>query len=143
MDKNNLWISSDSVTTELKGSSSKEIIEELVSLLEKSGKVNDRNQVVSDILKREAAASTFIRKEISVPHATSNGVSSICAAAGISSQNEIYVLAVWPACTPHNLKCIAALMNFLNTNEEIEKILSAKDNSELYGIFEKGIRQRL
>lgn len=143
MSKNNLWISSDSVTTELKGSSSQEIIEELVSLLEKSGKVNDRNQVVSDILKREAAASTFIRKEISVPHATSKGVSSICAAAGISRKKEIYVLTVWPDCTPHNLKCIAALMNFLNADGELEKILSAKDNSELYQLFEKGIKQRL
>ncbi len=143
MNKNNLWISSDSVTTELKGKSSKEIIEELVLLLEKSGKVNDRNKVISDILKREAAASTFIRKEVSVPHATSKGVSALCVAAGISRQKEIYVVAVWPDCTPHNLKCIAALINFLNEDGELQKILSSKNDSELYTIFEKGIMRRL
>ena len=143
MNEKNIWFMPDAVTTELKGSTEKEIIEGLVSLLEKTGNVTDRNQVISDIMERQKAGSTFLCNEISVPHATSKGVSAICAAAGISENKKIYVIAVWPECTPHNLKYIAAMINFLNSEKTLKQLLAAPDNGEFFRIFENGVKDRL
>ena len=112
------WLLPSSVTAELEEGTNKDILNQLIQLLQKTGKVTNPEQVMKDISAREQIGSTEISDGIIVPHARSTGVSSLCAAAGIVNHKTIYMMVVWPENTASCLKRLSAL---------IEVLLNVKD----------------
>jgi len=68
---------------ELKGETKKEIITELVDLLDAGGKLLDRNQVLEDVFEREESMSTGMNHGIAIPHGKTDGITDTTVAVGI------------------------------------------------------------
>ncbi len=58
-------------------------IEELVDVLDRAGRITDRNAVLDAVMERESAMSTGLEEGLAVPHAKSGAVSALTAALGI------------------------------------------------------------
>ena len=67
-------INNGSILLKISSSTKEEIINELVNELVKAGSVEDKEQFIIDIKKREAQSSTAIGKGIAIPHAKSKAV---------------------------------------------------------------------
>lgn len=131
-----------SVTNNLKAKNKDDVINELIGLLEESGKVTDREEVLKAINKRESLASTSIENGIAMPHAKCNGVEDVCMAIGISKdgiafgQNgltNIFVLGVSPNDnTSSYLRTLVNLINKLQSANIRNEIISINNESDLY-----------
>ncbi|WP_304244034.1 fructose PTS transporter subunit IIA [Gracilinema caldarium] len=93
----------DCITTELKGNTKYEVIEELVNLLEKAGKVEDKETLLKDIIDREERMSTGMEHGIALPHARTSGIKSQTLAIGIHKRgvnfqtidgSQVHILAM-------------------------------------------------
>ncbi len=61
-----------------------DIITELTDLLDKAGKLKDRDKALNALIARENQGSTGLEQGIAVPHAKTDAVDSICLAVGVS-----------------------------------------------------------
>ena len=73
----------EAISSSLKGKTKQEIIEEMVDLLCKTGKVKDREDVLKSILEREKTMSTGVGDGVAVPHGKSDGVTELIGALGV------------------------------------------------------------
>lgn len=72
------------ISTQLRADGKVQVIEELLDLAAKSGKVRDRKKVLEEILSREGIRSTGIGNGVAVPHVETDGAEGIVVALGIS-----------------------------------------------------------
>ncbi|MFP4376714.1 MAG: PTS sugar transporter subunit IIA [Spirochaetales bacterium] len=135
------------VTTDLHGSSKREIIESLVSLIEKSGKLKDRTLALDDVLSHEEENSTGMENGIAIPHAKSDAVDELVACVGVSKQKiefecldrkpaQIFVMTLSPrdGTGPH-VRFLAEIARLLKDKKVRKQILTAKSDEELYTVF--------
>jgi fructose-specific phosphotransferase system IIA component len=66
-------LSQENVALDLAATEPQAIIEELVDMLARSGRVTDRDAMLADVLERERLMSTGIGSGVAIPHAQSNG----------------------------------------------------------------------
>jgi len=133
-------------TLELKGENKEDVITELVDLLEASGKLLDREQVLADALEREKTMSTGMDHGIALPHAKTDGIAETTAAIGIKKKgvnfesmdgeaSQIIVLIVSPkkVCGLYMqfLAAIAAILRDETLREEIINAATPQDAVEL------------
>ena len=133
------------VTAELKGTTKKEIIEELVDLLVSAAAIEKKNKakLIEVLMAREALGSTAIGQGIAIPHAKSESVSQLTAALGVSKKGidfdsldgepaYIFFLLVAPvdSAGPH-LKALARISRLLKDKYFRENIKSAKDEKTI------------
>jgi nitrogen PTS system EIIA component len=139
------WISPESISTDLNGTTKKEIFEELSLLLEKCNKVTDREKVLKDIWIRESISETLILNGIALPHAKSTGVTDLCGAIGIShhSENNIsaFFMIVWPENTAGCLKRIATLTDILKANDTHQDIETAKTPEAVFNFISSRLQK--
>jgi len=76
-------IEPENISLDLKGDTKKEIITGLVDILDRSGKLKDRDLVLSDVLMREESMSTGLACGLAMPHAKTDGCDRLAAAIGI------------------------------------------------------------
>lgn len=127
------WISIQSVSPSLCGGPEAQIYEELAALLEHSGCVTDRQQLLADIFRRKGSGSTSITELLDIPHTQTSGVSKLCAAIGVLQNRQIYAMVAWPENTAQCLQKIARLIGFLSDSRVEQKLLGAADVQELRG----------
>ncbi|WP_273568568.1 PTS sugar transporter subunit IIA [Maribacter halichondriae] len=72
------------VILDLKAKNKEEAIEELAQVLFESGKINDREGYVKDIMNREKILSTYCGSNIAIPHSVSEVVNKASFAFGRS-----------------------------------------------------------
>ena len=133
------WLVKESIDTSINSLQPEQIYERLLSLLEKNSNVTDIAQIKSDMLEREKIHSPMIKDHIYVPHATTQGVNSFTLAIGIVNHTDIYVLVVWNKPTPHNIKFMAAVMEYLLSEKNQQTLLNSENPDKLYA----SIRQAL
>ncbi len=77
----------EAIISELQASDRDGLIAELVTSLDKAGKLEKgcRNEIIKVVIKRENEASTGIGKGVAVPHAKHPGVKDVIAVLGQSS----------------------------------------------------------
>lgn len=137
-----------SISCSLKGQTKEEIISEMISLLERTGYVQDREQVLQDVLIREKTMSTGMQKGIALPHGKSSGVRSLCTAVGISKKgvdfgsldgipSRIFIMVVSPkkSSGPH-VQFLAAIGSILRDEGIIDRILCAKKSEEVADLLQ-------
>ena len=73
MDINKL-MNENLINLELKGETKLDIIKELVELLDKEGRLLDREAYYQDVLRREEIGSTGVEMGVAIPHGKSAGV---------------------------------------------------------------------
>lgn len=71
------------IVLELQADTKEGVIEELVDVLERAGRISDRGDVLDAVMERESAMSTGLEEGLAVPHAKSGAVSTLTAALGV------------------------------------------------------------
>ncbi len=135
------------VTTELRGNTKQEIIEELLDIIMKTGKVGSREQALKDLLDREGKMSTGIQHGVAIPHAKTKAVKELAACIGIHKDgvdfqaldgepSRIFVMTLSPEnrTGPH-VQFLAEISMVLKSREVREKLLTLKDQDSLLNIF--------
>ena len=139
------FLCAKAVSPNLKGTTKKEIIEELVDLLLNAGAIEKKhkNKLVEILLTREALGSTAIGQGIAIPHGKSDCVSKLTASIGVSKKGinfdsldgepaYIFFLLVAPidSAGPH-LKALARISRLLKDKYFRENLKSAQDSKSI------------
>ncbi len=140
-------LSADLVTVNLQGKDKREIIYNLLELLNRSGKVKDFTAALQDLLEHEAGMSTGMENGIAIPHAKSDAVDELIAAVGISKRKinfecldrrpaQIFVMTLSPkdAGGPH-VQFLAEIGKLLRDKKMRKAMLSAKSDEQLLKVL--------
>ncbi len=140
-------ISKESVCVSLKARDKQGIIEELLDLIVRTGKVDDRKAVLKAILEREKKMSTGMHHGLAIPHGKTDTVDTLLGAVGIvpdgvdfDSQDgeptRIFILTVSPInrSGPH-IQFLAEISRMMNRQDIRNELLAASDEDEMYTIL--------
>lgn len=140
-------LSPDCVTVSLEGDTKEKVIAELVELLDRAGKLKDRELLLHDLMEREARMSTGMEHGIALPHARSFGVSTAVIAIGIHKQGldfgtiddspgRLIALIASPAddTAPH-MQALASLGAVLGDEARRARLLAAETAAEAYELL--------
>lgn len=135
---------------ELQGGSKQEIIENLLDILVKAGKVKDRAVALKALLEREAKMSTGIQQGIAIPHCKTDAVNELLACVGIKKDgvdfealdgipSKIFIMTLSPLTrTGPHVQFLAEISRVL-TNEEMRvKLINAGTKEELISLIVQG-----
>ncbi len=126
-----------------------EVLEELVSLLEKTGQVTDREEFLRVIKEREELGSTGIGYNIAIPHARSKVVKSLCGAFGISKEgidfdaldkepvHLFFLLGAPQNASGEYLKALAIISRFLRKKRARQELMKAETVEDVERVIEK------
>jgi PTS system nitrogen regulatory IIA component len=143
------FLSADAIKLTLESKNKKDVIKELVELLVKSGKVNDKKKMVQTLMEREELGSTGIGQGIAIPHGKSDTVSDLAAAFALSSEGisfdsldgepvNIFFLLVAPeGAAGAHLKALARISSLLKDKYFRKSLLSAKTPEEVVKIIQE------
>lgn len=128
----------------LRGETKEEIIEELLDLLMKSGKVLDRGKALESLLEREGRMSTGIQDGVAIPHAKTDAVSEMVACVGLKPEgmdfqsldgkpSRIFIMTLSPTSGsgPH-VRFLASVSRLLQDEAAREALLNSSAPKDLY-----------
>jgi len=140
-------LNEDMISLHLQGTTKEEIIEELLDIIMKSGKVSDRETALKEILDREKKMSTGIQHGVAIPHAKSSAVKELAACIGLKPEgadfasldgepSRIFIMTLSAAdrTGPH-VQFLAEISNVLKSKEVREKLLEADSRTEVLRLF--------
>ena len=135
------------VTTDLKSTGKREVIEELLDILMKTGKVSDRSAALKDLLEREDKMSTGIQHGVAIPHAKTKAVKELVACIGTHREgidfealdgeaSSIFVMTLSPEdrTGPH-VQFLAEISMVLKSPAVRSAIKQVTDPEELLELF--------
>ncbi len=145
----NDFLDAKAVKPRLESKTKDEVLEELTDLLEKTGKVTDREEFLRVIRDREELGSTGIGYNIAIPHARSTGIKGLTGAFGISKKGidfdaldkePVYLFFVLAA--PKNaagdyLKALATISRLLRNRKSRQALIKADTMEEIVKIIKK------
>ncbi|MDA3875189.1 MAG: PTS sugar transporter subunit IIA [Kiritimatiellae bacterium] len=140
-------IHKDSISLSLKARDKNGLIEELVDLIARTGRIQDRKAVLKCILAREKKMSTGMHHGLAIPHGKSDTVDTLVASVGLvpegidfDSQDgqptRIFILTVSPEnrAGPH-IQFLAEISRLLNREDFRRQILEATSEEELHELL--------
>lgn len=139
--------SKERVKFNLEASSKGEVIDELIDILYKDGKLKDKEEFKKAVLKREEEFSTGIGMGIAIPHGKSNAVISPCIAFGSSAKGIDYesmddkpahlffLIAVPEESSDLHLRALSEISRKLMHEEVRKKLLNCKTFEEFLEVF--------
>lgn len=142
-------LSKKAIEPNLQAQTKEEVLEELVSLLEKTGKLVDRKEFLRVIGEREELGSTGIGYNIAIPHARSSGVESLVGAFGISREgidfdaldkepvHLFFILGAPKDAAGDYLKALATVSRFLRHKKYHQSLLKAGTVEDVVKIVEQ------
>ena len=140
-------ITLDCINIDLKGTTKSEIIDEMIDILYKAGKLNDREEYKREILKRESQGSTGMEEGIAIPHAKTNAVKTSTVAIGISKNGVDYqsldgkpsrlffMIAAADTSADSHIEILSKITTLLLEDEIREGLLNASSKEELLNIL--------
>lgn len=126
-----------------------EVLEELVSLLEKTGQVTDGKEFLRVIKEREQLGSTGIGYNIAIPHARSKVIKSLVGAFGVSKEgidfdaldgepvHLFFLLGAPQNASGEYLKALAIISRFLRRKKARQNLMEAKTAEEIEKIVQR------
>jgi PTS system nitrogen regulatory IIA component len=140
-------LTADSINLHLKGSSKNEIINELLDILVRNGKIQDKEAAYSAVMDREEKMSTGMKHGIAIPHGKCAAISDLVACIGISEKPvdfdsldrrpcNIFIMTLSPVekTGPH-LQFLAEVSLLFKSADKREEILKAKTPEEVLKIL--------
>ena len=137
------------VELDLKGNSKQEIIENLLDILVKTGKVKDRTKALEALLEREAKMSTGIQQGVAIPHGKTDAVTELLACVGIVKEGvdfksldgvpgKIFIMTLSPSTRsgPH-VQFLADISRVLTSEGMRDKLINAETKDELLSLIVK------
>ena len=139
-------ISERSIIIGLRGTTKREIIEELVNAID-TNQIADRGRVLESVLQREGIMSTGIGHGIAIPHGKSEAVKALSGVLGIKREGVdfesldgqpayIFFLLVSPADVsgPH-IKALARISRLLKGEEFRKALIQAQTSQAILSII--------
>jgi PTS system nitrogen regulatory IIA component len=140
-------LTADTINIHLKGATKIEIINELLDILVKAGKINDKDAALKAVLEREEKVSTGMKHGIAIPHGKSSIINDLVACIGISDNPvdfnsydqlpcRIFIMTLSPVekTGPH-LQFLAEVSLLFKSAEKREEILKAKTPEEVLKVI--------
>ncbi|GAB1481919.1 PTS sugar transporter subunit IIA [Treponema sp.] len=140
-------LTKDTVSLHLKGKTKEEIIDELLDILVKAGKIKDRAAALASVLDRERKMSTGMKHGIAIPHGKTTAVSDLVACIGISDTAvdfdsldhepcRIFIMTLSPIdkTGPH-LQFLAEVSLLFKSSEKRAEILASTSSEEVLRIL--------
>ena len=140
-------ISTDTINLNLKGTTKKEIINELLDILSKAGKIQDREAALAAVIEREEKMSTGMKHGIAIPHGKTATTQNLVACIGISEKAvdfdsldkqpcRIFIMTLSPIekTGPH-LQFLAEVSLLFKSSEKRDEILKAKTPEEILEVL--------
>ena len=140
-------LTTDTVDLHLKGPTKEAIIDEMLELLVKAGKVTDKAAARECVLDRERKMSTGMKHGIAIPHGKTDTVSDLVACIGISDNPvdfdsldqepcRIFIMTLSPVnkTGPH-LQFLAEVSLLFKSPEKRQLILETQDKAEVIRIL--------
>lgn len=140
-------LTTEAIDLHLKGSTKKEIINELLDILVKTGKLQDREAAFAAVMDREEKMSTGMKHGIAIPHGKCNATEDLVACIGISEKPvdfdsldhqpcRIFIMTISPVekTGPH-LQFLAEISLLFKSGEKRDEILKAKTPEEVQKIL--------
>ncbi len=137
----------ETVELHLKGTKKEEIIDELLDVLVKAGKVTDKDAARECVLDRERKMSTGMKHGIAIPHGKTDTVSDLVACIGISDNPvdfdsldqdpcRIFIMTLSPVnkTGPHLQFLAEASLLFKSADKRVQ-ILNTTDKAEIIKIL--------
>ncbi|MDC7228634.1 MAG: PTS sugar transporter subunit IIA [Spirochaetales bacterium] len=125
------------------------VLEELINIIDDSGKLRNREQAYQDVLKRELLGSTGLERGIAVPHARTEAVDDMVMAVGIApggidfealdgEQSSLFFLILAP---PHqagaHIEVLSDIAKVTKSAAICRLLLASADADEVIEIFEE------
>jgi len=136
-------LTNETVNLHLKGTTKEQIIDELLEMLVKAGKVKDKAVAKACIMDREKKMSTGMKHGIAIPHGKTDSISSLVACIGISEKPvdfdsldqepaRIFIMTLSPIdkTGPH-LRFLAEVSLLFKSPEKRKQLLNAKTTQEV------------
>jgi nitrogen PTS system EIIA component len=135
------------VTVDLVATTKKSVLEELVSLLARDGKVKDAKGTVDVLMEREKLGSTGIGQGIAIPHAKTDQTDQVTAAFGLSKRGiqfdaldgePVYIfflLVAPPDAAGLHLKALARISRLLKDKFFRQSLRDVKDAEQVLKII--------
>ncbi|OAT80450.1 PTS fructose transporter subunit IIA [Bacillus sp. MKU004] len=137
----------ETIALNLKASSKGTVIDELVSVLDKSGKLQDAEEFKKAILNRESQSTTGIGEGIAIPHAKTSAVKSPAIAFGKSADGVDYesldgapahlffMIAATEGANQTHLEALSRLSSMLMDEDVRKSLVNASSEEEVLGII--------
>jgi len=140
-------LTTDTVELHLKGTTKEQIIDEMLEILIKAGKVTDKASALECVLDREKKMSTGMKHGIAIPHGKTDTVSDLVACIGISDNPidfdsldqepcRIFIMTLSPVnkTGPH-LQFLAEVSLLFKSADKRQEILKTADKAEVIRIL--------
>lgn len=140
-------LSADTIDLNLKGANKKEIINELLDILVRTGKIQDREAAFNAVMEREEKMSTGMKHGIAIPHGKCAATEDLIACIGVSEKPvdfdsldnqpcRIFIMTLSPVekTGPH-LQFLAEVSLLFKSADKREEILKAKTSDEIIKIL--------
>lgn len=140
-------ISSEVVKVPLTADNKPAVLRELIQILKDSGKIDDFDNVLEAIHKREEMGSTGLELGIAVPHAKTEEVKSLTVAIGISPEgiefesldgkpSQLFFLMLAPPnqSGPH-IEALAEIAKLSRSRAFISTLINARSSQEVVELF--------
>ena len=140
-------ITTETINLRLKGSDKKEIINELLDVLVKAGKIKDKEAAFNAVMDREEKMSTGMKHGIALPHGKSASITDLVACIGVSEKPvdfnaldqmpcRVFIMTLSPVekTGPH-LQFLAEVSLLFKSAEKRSEILEAKEPEEIIKIL--------
>jgi fructose PTS system EIIBC or EIIC component len=140
-------LTTDTIHLNLSSQSKNGVIEELVSVLDKSGKLQDPDEFKKAILNREAQSTTGIGEGIAIPHAKTSAVKAPAIAFGKSGEGVDYesldgapahlffMIAATEGANQTHLEALSRLSSMLMDLDVRKALLNAETKEEVIEII--------
>jgi len=141
-------LSPERVKLPLHSTTKDEVIDELLDVLMKSGKVKDREEARQALQEREQKMSTGMEKGVAIPHGKCGCVDELVVAAGIAPEgidfgaldkkpSYIFIMTLSPKerSGPH-IQFLAEISQLLKHQETRDALLQARTPQEAVDIFQ-------
>lgn len=125
----------------------KDVLKEMVDLLEVSPHILDKNELLNNLMERERLQSTGIGDGIALPHARTDSVNQLIIGFGRSEhgieydsldENLVHILFLIAApktASTHVLKVLAKIARLLNNVGFRKKLLATKTEKGIQDLF--------
>ncbi len=135
-------INENLINLNLKATSKDEVFKELIEILHSQGRINDKEQFLTDVLAREELGNTGFEDGVALPHAKSAAVVEPAVVIGVSKQGIEYgaedgqpsklffMIASPDGGANHHVEVLAELSSKLIEDGFIEKFLAASSEKQ-------------
>lgn len=137
----------DSIAMSLESRTKDDVIEEMVDILDRTGKIKNKDAVLKAVMDRERIMTTGIGNGVGVPHCKTNAVDRLVAALGISREGIdfqapddeparlIFILIAEQNNPGPHVRALARLAKLLSSKQVRDALLDARTPGELLRII--------